>query len=126
MLTKYYQVSVLISGEVYNQIDPKKYNIRFLDKVIMKGKHLPISIYEVFDGDPKELREQKLWIMREFEKAQRLYFSKKFADAAKRLINVLEILPDDATTKLYLERSAKFMVEGVPDNWDDGRIMEDK
>ena len=26
-------------------------------------------------------------------------------------------MPDDLPTKHYLERSAKFMVEGVPEDW---------
>jgi adenylate cyclase len=125
-LTKYYQVSLLISGEAYELIDPSRYHIRFLDNVAVKGRNQPIAAYEVFDADPEELREQKLWAMSEYEKAQRLYFSKKFADAAKRFINVLEILPNDATTKLYLERSAKFMVEGVSDDWDGVRVMAEK
>ena len=92
----------------------------------MKGKSQPISIYEVFDADPEELRNRKLQTLPDFQKAQQLYFDRKFVDAAKGFINVLNVLPDDATTKLYLERSAKFMVEGVPDNWDGVRTMNQK
>lgn len=125
-LTKYYGVCLLISGEAYGKIDQSRYHIRFLDNVAVKGKSQPIAIYEVFDADPEELRNRKLQTLSDFEKAQQLYFERKFADAAKGFINVLNILPDDATTKLYLERSAKFMVEGVPDDWDGVRTMDQK
>ncbi len=41
-------------------------------------------------------------------------------------LNLMQINPEDKTAKLYLERSAKFMVEGVPDEWQRIEVMESK
>lgn len=125
-LTKYYKVSLIISGEVYNKIDASQYHIRFLDNVAVQGKTQAISIYEAFNADPDELLERKLQTKADFENGQRLYFRREFAEAAKLFINVLDVIPDDATTKLYLERAANFMIEGVPDNWDGVQTMDKK
>ncbi len=125
-LTKYYGVSLIISGEAYEKIDPSRYHIRFLDNVAVKGKSRPIAIYEVFDADPDELLELKVQAQANFDEGQRLYFAQEFAEAVKVFINVLNLLPDDITTKLYLERSAKFMIEGVPDDWQGVRTMDKK
>ena len=39
---------------------------------------------------------------------------------------VLTINPKDKTAQLYLERSAQFMAQGVPDDWQGTEIMESK
>lgn len=125
-LTKYYKVSLIISEDVYKQINKDSFHIRFLDKVVVKGKTLPIPVYEVFDVDTEELKQKKLQTLKEFQKAQAFYFDRKFADAARQFINILEILPNDSTTKLYLERSARFLLTGVPDDWNGTTIMDNK
>ncbi len=126
-LTKYYGVSIILSETTFaNLHDPKRYHYRFLDNVQVKGKKEAMAIYEVFDADPEELIERKLQIKADFEEGQRLYFAKEFAKAATCFQNTLASLPDDLTAKLYLERSAKFMVEGVSDNWQGVRTMDDK
>ncbi|MCB1188855.1 MAG: adenylate/guanylate cyclase domain-containing protein [Leptospiraceae bacterium] len=125
-LTKYYQVSLIISEDAYKLIDSKSYNIRFLDNVVVKGRSFPIPIYEVFDSDPILIKEKKLQTLHEFEIAQEFYFNRQFAEAAKKFISILEILPHDSTTKLYLERSARYLLEGVPDDWTGMRIMTNK
>ena len=62
-----------------------------------------------------------------FEKGQRYYtFAGEFAAAAKCFINVLTVIPEDLTVKLHLERSAQFMVKGVPDDWPGAQRMDEK
>ena len=57
-LTKLYGVSLLVSSHVlFDLEDPNSYNYRFMDKVKLKGKEEAVSVYEVFDGDPDELKE---------------------------------------------------------------------
>ncbi len=117
-LTKYYGVAFLISGETYNAIDVSRYHIRFLDNVAVKGKELPIRIYEVFDTDPVELFEKKQHILSDFDNAQRLYFSRQFQQARLLFQNVRKVIPNDFTTQFYIERCEIFIKDGVPENWD--------
>ena len=49
-LTKTYRISLLISDNTYSQLsDPKVYDIRPIDVVLVKGKTQPVTIFEVFD-----------------------------------------------------------------------------
>jgi class 3 adenylate cyclase/streptogramin lyase len=126
-LTKYYGVSLLISGETLKALnEPNHYHVRFLDNVAVKGKEKPITIYEIFDADPEDLFEKKLKMMPEYEEGQRLYFAKDFAGAITRFKRVLEVIPDDLTTQIYFERAEKFLQEGVPDDWDGVQKMDKK
>ena len=60
-LTKTYGVGILISQNTYDQLsDPKAFNIRPIDVVVVKGKTKPVIILEVFDRSPSAEREAKL------------------------------------------------------------------
>ena len=123
-LTHQYSAPLIISGAIYNGIDPNRYHIRFLDNLAVEGKEQPISIYEVFDADPDDLLERKLQIQTVFAQGQQHYFDREFADAVECFTDVLTVLPEDRTVKQYLERSAKCLLEGVPDDWQAVETME--
>jgi len=42
------------------------------------------------------------------------------------LTNVLSVNPDDKTAQLYIERCARFIVQGVPEDWQGIEVMENK
>jgi hypothetical protein len=54
------------------------------------------------------------------------YFNKRFAEAAVSLRKVVDSNPQDKTARRYLENAAKFMVNGVPENWDGTEHMTEK
>jgi len=59
-LTKVYRVGLLISEYTYGQLaDPKAYDIRPIDVVVVKGKTRPVTVFEVFQHDPADLRDVK-------------------------------------------------------------------
>ena len=59
-LTKVYRVGLLISEYTYEQLaDPKAYDIRPIDVVVVKGKTRPVTVFEVFQHDPAGLRDVK-------------------------------------------------------------------
>lgn len=55
-LTKVYRVGILISQNTYNRLaDPKAYDIRPIDVVVVKGKTEPVTLFEVFQrNEPAE------------------------------------------------------------------------
>ncbi len=125
-LTKYYQVSLIISGEIFKVIDPDRYHIRFLDKIVVKGRNKPISIYEVFDNDPEDFLNRKIETKPHFEEGQTHYFAKEFGQAVKCFTNVFMTLPEDIPTRHYLQRASKCLLEGVPDDWEGIVKMDSK
>ena len=55
-LTKTYRIGLLISQHTYDRLaDPKAYDIRPIDVVVVKGKTKPVTLFEVFQrNDPAE------------------------------------------------------------------------
>jgi hypothetical protein len=126
-LCKFYGASIVVSEITLNKLTNRgDYHTRFLGKVQVKGKDVPISLYEAYDGDPEAIIELKLKTKADFEEGLHLYFEKEFAEAAVFFKKVLKINPQDKTAKLYLERSAQFMVQGVPEDWQGVEAMESK
>ena len=85
-----------------------------------------MAVFEIYDGDQEQLRALKMNTKIDFEQGLHHYFAREFIQAAACFKKVLTLNPDDKTAKLYLERSAQFMVQGVPDDWQGVETMESK
>jgi signal transduction histidine kinase/class 3 adenylate cyclase/ActR/RegA family two-component response regulator len=117
-LTKLYGVSLIISEKVLdNLIDPEQYQIRFLDRVVVKGKQQPISIFEVLDGETDAVREMKLQTQLDFSRGIEHYLHHELRAAKICFYQVLAVNPDDKTAALYLERVNYLIEKGVPEDW---------
>jgi two-component system sensor histidine kinase ChiS len=117
-LTRIYGCSITISELTVSHLkEPDKYKYRFIDKVLVKGRQQPVSVYEVFDGDPPPVVELKGQTKEFFEEGLRLYYDKKFSEASVQFNKVMEKNPEDKAAHIYLKRSANYMVNGVPEDW---------
>jgi len=117
-LTKLYGVSLIISEKVLDNLThPEEYQVRFLDRVIVKGKQQPISIYEVLDGETELVREMKLQTQPNFERGLEHYRRHEFKAAKTCFYQVLAVNAEDKTAVLYLERLNHLIEKGVPENW---------
>lgn len=126
-LSKRYGVSIVVSETTLNKLqDRERYNTRFLGKIQVKGKNQPVSAFEIFDGDQKKSKDLKLQTKVDFEQGLLHYSARDFAEASVSFNKVLKVHPEDKTAKLYLERCAQFMVQGVPAGWEGVEIMEGK
>jgi two-component system sensor histidine kinase ChiS len=126
-LTRVYGSSISISEPTLAQLkDPDRYKHRFVDKVQVKGKKDPVSVHEVFDGDPPAVIELKEQTKDEFEQGLCLYYDRKFSEASVKFNQVLEKHPEDRAARIYLKRSANYMVNGVPDDWTGVEILTQK
>ncbi|SDU54945.1 bacteriohemerythrin [Desulfobacula phenolica] len=113
-MTKTYGVSLLISEQTFYSLkNPKKFSIRFLDRVMVKGKIRPQTVYEVFDMDSDSVREGKKATLKIFEEALAHYHYKNITDAKSLLCKCLKLNPDDKPARLYLERCDAFQRTGA-------------
>jgi len=111
--TKTYHVPLLISqNTLYDLADTKKYAIRFLDRIRVKGKTQPLSIYEVFDNDPANLREGKRVGKELFERAIAYYHLKKIPQAMELLAQCIQIAPYDVPAHIYVSRCEEYIANG--------------
>jgi len=126
-LTKRYGANLIISEQTLMRLhDPTKYSFRFVDKVQVKGKQDSVSVFEVFDGGSNEIMELKLKTKEDFEQGLFLYHDRKFPEASVRFNKVLKDNPKDEAARLYLQRAAHFMINGVPDDWTGTEVMNEK
>jgi two-component system sensor histidine kinase ChiS len=117
-LTRTYGSSVALSEMTLSHLgDADRYKHRFLDKVLVKGKIHPVSVYEMFGGDPPSVCELKEQTKAEFEEGLSLYYDRKFSEASVRFNQVLERNNQDKAARIYLERCAHYMIRAVADDW---------
>ncbi|MFC1869119.1 bacteriohemerythrin [Thermodesulfobacteriota bacterium] len=113
-MTKVYGVDLLISEYTYyNLKNVKKYHIRFIDRVLVKGKTQPQSVYEVFSADEISTREAKSKTIKIFEEALASYHLKQAEKAQNLLQKCLAVNPKDAPAQFYLDRCKRFLDSGV-------------
>lgn len=93
-----------IYSEKEHPSDPS-FQLRFLGKVQMKGKHHIIRIHECFDGDLPEIAAHKSSTLPEFETAVQNYYSRKFPAAEEVLRQVSERNPHDKVIHHFLEKN---------------------
>ena len=111
--TKAYQTPLLISEHtLYALRDASKYCIRFLDRIRVKGKSQPQSVYEVFDNDSPETRTGKLATRTGFEEAVAYYHLKAMDKAIPLFEACLRDVPGDRPAQIYLERCRDFLNTG--------------
>ncbi len=111
--TKTYHAPLIISqNTLYDLDDPKKYDIRLLDRIRVKGKSQPLSIYEVFDNNSEALRNSKRESLPVFEKAVAYYHLKDIGKALPLFDKCIDISPDDFPAHFYLDRCYEYQTTG--------------
>ncbi len=126
-LTKFYGASLVISGETLKNLgDNHQYNIRFLDRVIVKGRVEPIDIHEILDGEKEERIVLKQKTRFDFEEGLRYYQHGEFDEARIYFEKVLATHPQDYTAELYKARIDGFIQNGVPDDWQGVAVLTAK
>ncbi|PKA16105.1 7TM diverse intracellular signaling domain-containing protein [Leptospira haakeii] len=104
-LTKVYGSRIAVSESTIEEVKKDgKFHFRFLDRVKVKGKQRPVSVYEVFDGDEPQHQDLKLKTKESYEKGVKAFYSNSFEEAKQQFENVISIFPDDKATQLYLKR----------------------
>jgi len=117
-LTKFYGVSLLLSEQALEHLShPENYQIRFLDRAIVKGRNEPISVYEVLDTENEAVRLLKLQTQPDFKQGVEGYRTGDLASAKACFEKVLTINPADKTAKLYLERVEILNERGISEDW---------
>ncbi len=119
-LTKTYRASVVISEEILSDLGElsSRYTTRFLDRVKVKGKQTPVSVFEILDAEPKDTVTLKLITRPDFEMGLFHYQYREFEQAKPYFAQVLAVHPEDDAAALYLQRIKYFMEYGVPVDWE--------
>ncbi|KYF56159.1 hypothetical protein BE08_28465 [Sorangium cellulosum] len=117
-LAAHYGVAIVASEQTMDALAARdSLGHRSLDRVRLKGKREPVSVFEVFDGDPPETRERKRETRERFEQALSDYRARRFAEANVGIAHVLLQDPADKAALVYQQRIARLLAHGAPDDW---------
>ena len=114
-LTKFYGVDILVSEDTKNEAD--QYLYREIDRVRVKGKAKPITMYDTYGlkGEvPEELAER----VSHFESALKMYRDQDWDGAENVLKQLQEEEPDSGLYVLYRQRIDDFRSTPPPADWD--------
>jgi class 3 adenylate cyclase len=117
-LTKLYGAALIVSAEALMKVeDPGRYRVRFLGSTQVKGRQEAVSIFELLDGEPDTIAEQKWQTKGDFEQALMAYYEGRFNEASDGFSTVLHHSPTDTAARLYLSRTKQLLTNGVPAGW---------
>lgn len=113
-LTKYYDVPIIISNTVYDQISNKnEFLFREIDRVKVKGKKRIVALYELFNSDDSNIKGIKKEQQIRFDEAMELYRSASFEKALAIFEELSRENPLDKIHLLYIQR-CKYLIENPP------------
>lgn len=122
---KQYGAQILISEFTYAKLKDT-YRNRELDRVVVKGKTEPVSIYEVLDYHDNDSLPDLVEILTLFRDALGKYRQRQWQPAINLFNEVLRLYPSDKASKMYLERCYALEKSPPPDDWNGVWVMESK
>lgn len=108
-LNKYYGTRILVSEDTRRAVNGPDFNFREIDRVRVKGKHLPVVIYELIAGDAA--------VIGRFEDGLNFYRNAEFRSAAD-IFSALALGDNDGPSRLYLDRCREYLENPPPAEWD--------
>jgi len=127
-LTKYYRLPLLVSEDVFNNLDGR-YLFRFVDRVLVKGRKHPVGLFECFDHETPAIQEMKLELEEERSRLYTMYEAGEFEEAGRGYSSLCEKVgphtylsgvSKDPVLDFYAERCrslAKMQREGLLSCW---------
>ena len=104
-LTKQMGLVIAVSEASFLKLKlPGDFQFRFIGKLPVKGKSEPVSVLEVLDGFPAEMKEKKISSQADFETGISHFYTREFTQARENFRQVLKILPDDKAALHYLSK----------------------
>lgn len=121
---KDYGVKILISEQTYLQAKDAV-SARCLDKLVVKGKTIPIPVYElVAPKSETSTSQQKL--IDEYENALHLYWERQWEQAEAVIHNLLKEFPEDVASTVLLARIEAFKKAPPPEDWQGEYVKKTK
>lgn len=118
---KAYGTRLMVGERTYRQL-PRRYLMRRLDHLMVKGKARPVRVYEAL-GTAGDLPPEAAQGVRRFHAALVLYYRRRFAEAAGQFAALAEA---DPVAALYRDRAEAYAAAPPPADWDRSYSMTTK
>ena len=122
-ITKEYHVQCVVSEATYRTARDQ-YVFREIDRIKVKGKTLPVTIYELLDWG----RNDSLYTERivRFSEALTSYRRQQWRDAIELFSKIKAKFPDDGPAETFIHRSHELMEAPPESDWDGVYAMKTK
>jgi adenylate cyclase len=125
-INKQYGTRILLSEFVRKNLKrPNDFLLREIDKIKVKGKNEPVTIYEGVQTSGRNI-EQVREVVGLFEMGLARYRQKDWDGAIAQLSKGLLILPEDKPSKIFIERCELLKSEDPGQDWDGVWVMTTK
>ncbi len=114
---KIYRTSVMISEET-RKAAGERIIARELDLIAVKGKQHGVRVYELVALAEEPPDERVLTMLELYDSAMRCWKERRWKEALAAFEAVLEVVPGDGPSLLYVERCRRFVEEPPPEDWD--------
>ena len=122
---KQYGAQILIS-EFTQKAVKATYRTRQVDYMIVKGKTVPVGVYEVLDYHDESSYPNLADALGVFNEGYRSWTDGKWDQAIKSFKNVQKINPNDKAAQLYLDRCAHMKKNPPKGDWSGVWVMTTK
>lgn len=116
-VNKMFGTNIIISENTYELVKDH-IEARLLDTLSVKGKSIPVRIYELA-GRKGELSAQEMLYIRDFEEAVRLYRSREWSTALNQFETLSKLRPGDKSAGVYITRCTDLLKQGDAAEWDE-------
>lgn len=112
---KDYNTRILIGGQTYAEAK-EQIIARQLDRIVVKGKTEPVTVYELV-GRQGEVSIQQMEGIQLFEEGLQFYWKQEWSQALASFENAIRRLPGDTASQVFIERTKQFQVDPPPPGW---------
>lgn len=123
-VNKLYGTWILVSESTWNETGGMFLG-RKLDRVRVVGIDTPVQLYNVM-GVKSESAGPMVALADRFNLAVDAYREKRLSDALLLFTKCHDLAPDDAATKMFLDRVKGLIKDGLPNDWSDVINMTSK
>lgn len=123
-INKQYGTRIILSEMTYNEVKDS-FICREVDWVRVKGKVLPVKIYELI-AEHKVPNESVAEMLKWFNEGYNHYHAKSWQAALDCFSKALDVSPSDGVSKLYIERCQDYLVNPPEEGWDGVFVMKTK
>ena len=125
---KQYKTHILISEFTKERLKGT-YRMREADRVVVKGKTVPVSIYEVLDYHTEESFPRMMEVLSFYQEGIKQYRAMDWDNAVSQFQKCLELQARDALSEMYIKR-CEFLRENPPQTtngqWDGVWVLDGK
>jgi adenylate cyclase len=114
-LTKFYGVDIITSEFTKHAVP--EYEYRELDRVRVKGKDKPVTIYEPL-GLLETISRDERKLIKQFHIGIKHYRAQNWDAAEREIFAISSIQPERRIYQIYLDRIMKYRENPPPENWD--------